>query len=626
MIRVASVGGAAEAFKFKFGARSMVTLHAQRASRWMCAAAFDPPSRPPPRESSERSEDEDTGFSGAQPIAPWVRTVVSGVDLLRNPKYNKGMAFDDEERERMHLQGLLPPGRWSQRVQVERVLHVLENMTDPLSQYTFMMGLQERNERLFYRVLIENLEALMPIIYSPTVSKACKLSGLIFRKPRGLFLSIKDSGRILQVLKNWPEKRVKLIAASDGSDVLGLGDMGIQGMGNLVGKLALYTCGGVHPSDCLPVTFDFGTDNDVLLNDKFYLGNRHRRVDGETYDAFMDEFMEAVRRRFGSRVLVQFENMSEGNAKNLVDRYRGKFCLFNDDTEGIAAAVLAGVMAATTKDTSNIGGNGGPLHKHTYLIAGESGINAAVPEMLTSAIARETKQMHNEARSRVWLFSGKGLVVRSREETLQDKCLPYAHNFERCDTLVESIHKLKPSVLIGAADKPISFTKEVVEAMARHNTHPILISASNVAVGPHEVASCHDVMRWSEGRAIFIPAKPGTEFSGERDTQLQHRGVSTAFISPGIAMGALLSGLTSLREELFFAAAETVASCVTDEDRRCGSYYPGLDSCRRVAASVAAGVMMKSYEMHWATNTPRPYDLDAEVASYVYQPFYRRYR
>ena len=281
-------------------------------------------------------------------ITPWVRTVVSGVDLLRNPKYNKGMAFDHNERERMHLRGLLPPGRWEQSVQVERVLAVINGMaSDPLAQYTFLMGLQERNEKLFFRVVIENLEQMMPIIYSPTVSKACDRYGLLFRRPRGLFISAKDSGRVLPILKNWPEKRVKVIAVSDGQNVLGLGDMGIQGMGNLVGKLSLYTaCGGIHPSDTLPVTIDVGTDNEELLKDKFYLGLRHKRISGDEYDSLMDEFMEAVRKRFGPRVCIQFENISESNEQNVVNRYRGNYCIFNDDTQGIAAAALAGMMSS----------------------------------------------------------------------------------------------------------------------------------------------------------------------------------------------------------------------------------------------------------------------------------------
>lgn len=398
---------------------------------------------------TRRNTDAFRDESLRHPIAPWVRTVVSGVDLLRNPKYNKGMAFDDSERERMYLRGLLPPGRWSQETQVERVLAVLDGMDDqPLAQYTFMMGLQERNEKLFFRVLIENLERLMPIIYSPTVSLACAQHGLLYRRPRGLFITSEDRGSVLQILKNWPEKRIKLIAVSDGQNVLGLGDMGIAGMGNLVGKLSLYTaCAGFHPSDTLPVIIDVGTDNETLLRDKFYLGLRKRRVGEEEYLELMDEFMEAVKKRFGARVLVQFENFAESMSRSLVNRFQN-YCVFNDDQQGIATAALAAILAATTKDVSDISGNFGPLSRHTFLFAGESGLNTSIPDMLTSAISKETKLLVHEVRKRMWLISGKGLVVRAREDTLQDKCLPYAHDYPTIGTLVEAIKKLKPRYVL----------------------------------------------------------------------------------------------------------------------------------------------------------------------------------
>ena len=280
------------------------------------------------------------------------------------------------------------------------------------------MGLQERNEKLFFRVLCENLERLMGIIYSPTASLACAQHGLIFRRPRGLFITIDDRGRVLELLKNWPEKRVKLIAVSDGQNVLGLepGDMGIQGMGNLVGKLSLYTaCAGVHPCDTLPVMLDVGTDNEALLNDKFYLGLRRRRVDEAQYLELVDEFMDAVRKRFGSRVMVQWENLEEARGMKVVERYRPSWCTFNDDQQGLAAAALAGIFAATTKvgahsptrshahspthslthslthattkDTSNVGGNFKPLARHTFMFCGEWGLNTHIPNMVRAELS-----------------------------------------------------------------------------------------------------------------------------------------------------------------------------------------------------------------------------------------------
>ncbi|AQK93933.1 Malic enzyme [Zea mays] len=299
-----------------------------------------------------------------QLITPWAFSVASGYTLLRDPRHNKGLAFSEAERDAHYLRGLLPPALASQELQEKKLMHNLRQYERPLHRYIAMMDLQERNERLFYKLLIDNVEELLPVVYTPTVGEACQKYGSIYRRPQGLYISLKDKGKILEVLKNWPERSIQVIVVTDGERILGLGDLGCQGMGIPVGKLSLYTAlGGVRPSACLPITIDVGTNNEALLNDDFYIGLRQRRATGEEYHELVEEFMAAVKQNYGEKVLTQFEDFANHNAFDLLEKYRESHLVFNDDIQGTASVVLAGLLAALKVV-------GGTLADHTYLFLG----------------------------------------------------------------------------------------------------------------------------------------------------------------------------------------------------------------------------------------------------------------
>ncbi|KMZ65606.1 hypothetical protein ZOSMA_317G00220 [Zostera marina] len=301
---------------------------------------------------------------GYQPVTPWTFSVASGYTLLRDPRHNKGLAFTEKERDSHYLRGLLPPVYLTQERQEKKVMKDLRQYQVPLQRYVAMMDLQERNERLFYKLLIDNVEELLPVVYTPTVGEACQKYGSILRRPQGLYISLNEKGKILEVLKNWPERNVQVIVVTDGERILGLGDLGCHGMGIPVGKLALYTAlGGVRPSSCLPITIDVGTNNEKLLNDDFYIGLRQKRTTGQDYSDLIEEFMTAVKQNYGEKILVQFEDFANHNAFDLLAKYRKTHLVFNDDIQGTASVVLAGLLAALKL-------LGGSLSDHKFLFLG----------------------------------------------------------------------------------------------------------------------------------------------------------------------------------------------------------------------------------------------------------------
>lgn len=570
---------------------------------------------------------------GTKAATPWVRTVISGVELLRNPKYNKGMAFTDEERDRLYLRGLLPPCVMPQSVQVERVITNLRALKTPLQKYSFLVGLQERNERLFYQVLVENVDELKPIIYAPTVGQACQKYGLLFRRPRGLFISMADRGRVYSILKNWPERDVKLICLTDGERVLGLGDLGIQGMGIAVSKVQCYTAfGGLDPANTLPVCIDAGTDTESLLDDPFYIGLRHKRVRGEPYDELIDEFVMAAQRRFGQTVLFQFEDFGNSNSLRLLNEYRGRANCFNDDIQGTAASMLAGIIAALPII-------GGSLSDHTYLFAGAGETGCGMADLLALAISRQQKIPLPEARKRIWLIDSKGLVTRDRAEHLADHKLPWAHQGPAgCTDLLSAVKALKPTCLIGVRRHMLSyatgsclhsekgrglFNQEVVEAMAENNERPLIFALSR----PVENTECKpsDVYRWSNGRAVYASGCMQPAVTLDDGRTLAPLNSTSCYIFPGLGLGALMSGAERLRDEVFISAAEALASQVTDEDRAAGSVYPPFSKVREISLHVAKAVAQTVHEQGLATRKPRARDLLQEARSWMYDPSYRVY-
>ncbi|KAJ4821235.1 Malic enzyme [Rhynchospora pubera] len=505
----------------------------------------------------------------------------------------------------------------SQELQEKRIMQSIRQYQIPLQQYMALMDLEERNERLFYKLLIDHVEELLPVVYTPTVGEACQKYGSIFRRPQGLYISLKERGKILEVLKNWHEKSIQVIVVTDGQRILGLGDLGCQGMGIPVGKLALYTAlGGVRPSACLPITIDVGTNNEELLKDEFYIGLRQKRVVGQEYKDFLHEFMTAVKQNYGEKVLIQFEDFANHNAFDLLARYRSTHLVFNDDIQGTAAVVLAGVVAALKLVD-------GTLPEHTFLFFGAGEAGTGIAELIAFEISKQANAPLEEARKKIWLVDSKGLIVNSRMDSLQSFKKPWAHEHEPVKNLVDAIKALKPTVLIGSAGIGQTFTQEVIESMASINEKPVILALSN----PTTQSECtaEQAYTWSKGHAIFASGSPfdPVEYNGKVYVPGQ---ANNAYIFPGFGLGLVISGAIRVHDEMLLAAAEALAQQVTQENYDKGLIYPPFSNIREISAHIASNVAAKAYELGLATQLPRPKDLVKYAKSCMYSPVYRSYR
>ncbi|KAL8137090.1 hypothetical protein V2J09_003091 [Rumex salicifolius] len=551
-----------------------------------------------------------------QLITPWTVTVASGYSLLRDPRHNKGLGFTEKERDDHYLRGLLPPTVLSQELQEKRLMHNIRQYEVPLQKYVAMMDLQERNERLFYKLLIDNVEELLPIVYTPTVGEACQKYGSIFRRPQGVYISLKEKGKILEVLKNWPERNIQVIVVTDGERILGLGDLGCQGMGIPVGKLALYTAlGGVRPSACLPITIDVGTNNEKLLNDEYYIGLRQKRATGQEYSDLLQEFMNAVKRNYGERVLIQFEDFGNHNAFDLLTKYRNSHLVFNDDIQGTASVVLAGLLASLKL-------LGGTLADHTFLFLGAGEAGTGIANLIALEMSRKTDCSVEETRKKIWLVDSKGLVVSSRMESLQHFKQPFAHDHDPVSNLLDAVKAIKPTVLIGTSGVGRTFTKEVIEAMATFNEKPLILALSN----PTSQSECtaEEAYTWSQGRAIFASGSPfdPVEYNGKLYTPGQS---NNAYIFPGLGLGLIMCGAIRVHDDILLAASEALAAQVEDEHYEKGVIYPPFKSIRKISAHIAAKVAAKCYELSLASRLPEPEDLVKYAESCMYSPVYRNY-
>jgi malate dehydrogenase (oxaloacetate-decarboxylating)(NADP+) len=535
-----------------------------------------------------------------------------GVDWLRNPVLNKGTAFTAAERDALGLRGLLPPRVFSQEDQVDRVTLSFRREPNALEQYVHLMDLQDRNETLFYRVVMEHIEEMLPIIYTPTVGRACQEYGNIFRRPRGLYITAEDHGRVQEILGHWPAQDVRVIVVTDGERILGLGDLGANGMRIPVGKLSLYTvCAGIEPHGCLPVTLDVGTNNETLLRDRFYNGLRQPRVRGEAYDAIVEEFMTAVTERW-PKALIQFEDFASHNAFRLLEKYQSRVCTFNDDIQGTAAVALAGVLSALRLTR-------GELKDQTILLfgAGEAGIG--IGELMTAALVGQGFTAE-EARRRCWFVDSKGLVVRNRERLTRQK-EPFAHEHSGAPDLLSAIQQLQPTVLIGVSGVAGAFTRATVESMARINRMPIIFALSN----PTSMAECtaEQAYTWSGGRAIFASGSPFPPFRYQGRTFIPGQG-NNAYVFPGVGLGVLVSESRHVTESMFFQAALALARQVESDDLDHGRVYPCFQRIREVSAAIALAVAEEAYRLGLARR-PRPNDLLAEIKAAMYKPCYQSY-
>lgn len=535
-----------------------------------------------------------------------------GAQLLADPLLNKGTAFSDRERDLLGLRGLLPPKIFSLAEQLDRSLAAIRRKHDAIEKYIYLTNLQNRNEVLFYRLVIDHLEEMVPLIYTPTVGQACLEYGSIYRRPRGLFLTLKEKGRIAEILRSWPQEGVRLIVVTDGERILGLGDLGALGMGIPIGKLSLYTaCAGVHPAYTLPITLDVGTDNPSLHAGDFYIGLKQARARGAVYDEFIEEFVTAVESVF-PRALLQWEDFGNTNAFRLLKKYRTRLPSFNDDIQGTAAVALAGVLAALRETNGTLANQ-----RLLFLGAGEAGTGIA--DLYVAAACSEGMS-EAEARARCWFVDSKGLVVQGRKDLAEHK-LPYAHDHAFVPTLAEAVKVLAPTALIGVSGTPATFTREIVELMSAINPRPIIFALSN----PTSKAECtaEEAYGWSNGRAIFASGSPfpPVDLNGRRHVPGQGNNI---YIFPGVGLGALASEAREVTDEMFLAAARTLASLVQPEDLAIGRVYPALTKIREISVQIAARVAAVAHDAGLA-RVARPANLAQDIRDRMFQPVYQDY-
>jgi malate dehydrogenase (oxaloacetate-decarboxylating)(NADP+) len=531
-----------------------------------------------------------------------------GMALLRDPLLNKGTAFTEAERDALGLRGFLPAHVFSMQAQADRVMTNLRSLTSDLAKYVALNELHDRNEALFFRVVCDNIDEIQPLIYTPTVGLACQRFGYIFQRPRGLFIGPNDRGHIAELLGNWPYP-ARLIVVTDGERILGLGDLGANGMGIPVGKLSLYSaCAGIHPEHCLPVMLDVGTNNEALLNDPYYIGMRQSRLSGAAYDEMVDEFMTAAREVFPS-VLIQFEDFANHSAFRLLQKYRDKACVFNDDIQGTAAVALAGLLSA-------LRATGGNLNDQKLLFLGAGEAATGIADLVVSAmVAQGTSEA--EALRRNWLVDSRGLVVKNRPGLTEHK-LRYAHDQAPISDFLTAIRTLKPTAIIGVAAVGGAFTPEVLQAMTEINDRPIVFALSN----PTSKSECsaEEAYRHTEGRALFACGSPYDPVQLNGKTLVPRQG-NNSYIFPGVGLGAIASGARLVTDEMFMAAAYTLAHLVDEADIQQGSLYPSLPRIREVSAHIGAAVAEVAYRRGLATGHV-PNDLIGHVQSQMYDPHY----
>lgn len=537
-----------------------------------------------------------------------MNTTKKGFDLLYDGRFSKSLAFTQEERERYKLRGLLPYSVVGQEIQIKRIMEGLRRKESDIDRYIMLSALQDRNERLYYRILSEHIEEVMPIVYTPTVGEACLEYSHIFRRTKGFYITPRDKGNIANILDNWPEKDIRVIVVTDGERILGLGDLGANGMGIPIGKLALYTaCAGIQPQHCLPVMLDIGTNNKEIRDDILYLGYPKQRLQGQEYFEMVDEFVMAVQIKY-PKALIQFEDFLTPNAYALLNKYRDKVLCFNDDIQGTAAVALAGIYASSR--ITKI-----PFSDSKIMFLGAGSAATGIADLLVLALQNEglTEQ---QALNRLWFVDIKGLIESSRKDLMPHN-VPYAHDFESLG-FIEAIKRIKPNILIGATGAFGAFTQEVVQEMTAINEHPVIFALSN----PNSKAECtaEEAYRWSKGKAVFASGSPFDKVEYDGKTYHPAQG-NNAYIFPGLGLGAIIAKATKIPEELFLVAAQTLSKQVLRENIQNGAVYPKLNDIKAISIEIAIAVAERAYEMGITRNS-KPNDLKKVIKDYIYNPNY----
>jgi malate dehydrogenase (oxaloacetate-decarboxylating) len=546
---------------------------------------------------------------------------LSGYDLINSPRLNKGTAFSDHERDVFGLHGLLPPHVGSLDEQIERRMQALAGQSSPFNKYSYLRDLQDTNETLFYALLVRHVEEMLPLVYTPTVGEGCQRFSEIWRKPRGLFLSYPNKDRIDQILSYPRYDGVKCIVVSDGERILGLGDQGAGGMGIPIGKMALYTAlGGIHPEHCLPIFLDVGTDNEDRLKSPIYIGWKHHRVRGEEYDAFVDVFVNSVKKRW-PHVLLQWEDFAGSNAARLLARYKDQLCTFNDDIQGTAAVATATLLSA-------INVTGVPLEQQRIAVVGFGTAGIGITNLLAQ-LMREKGVSEEEARNHFYALDRYGLVTEKGKDVRPEQ-LPYARKEQEVQgwrqpnreiTLLDVMRHAKPSVLIGVSGQAGAFTEEAVREMARNTIRPVIFPLSNPTSRCE--ATPQDLVDWTEGRALIGTGSPCEPVSiwGKKVAIDQ---TNNSYIFPGLALGIIASKAKRVSDRMVMAAAKELARLVPTQKDKKASLLPSLSDSRQLSRSIARAVGRQAIQDGQAQVAGED-SLDRELQANIWEPEYVPY-
>lgn len=531
------------------------------------------------------------------------------LDLLQDSSLNKSTAFTEAEKEAYSLIGLLPDTVETIEIQLQRVLLQISKQPNDLAQYIYLMNLLDHDEVLFYKTIMSDPARFLPIVYDPTIGEACLKFGHIFRQTRGLYLSIKRRSRVKEILKNWPVKDIRFICVTDGGRILGLGDLGANGMGIPIGKLQLYTAAaGVPPEYLLPMYLDAGTNTQAYLDDPLYLGLKEKRPATADLFSFVDEFVEAVQEVF-PKCCIHFEDWTGVDAVHLLERYRNKYCVYNDDVQGTAGITLAGMINACKLKDSN-------LKDESYLFLGAGSAGIGLANLLCSALVEQGLTLQ-QAQARVHMFDVNGLLESTRTD-LVDFQKPYAHTHAPCKNLVEAIKDLKPTTLIGVSTIGGAFTQEVVQAMCANNERPIILALSN----PTEHAECtaEQAYTWSNGKAIYAA---GVQFDPVTVNGITHLPgqANNFYIFPAVGMAIYATQASRVTDQMFIEAASAVADQVSSELLKQGLLYPKQDDILETEIKTATRVAKLVFDSGLA-RVDRPADMDAFIRQHVYKPEY----
>lgn len=534
---------------------------------------------------------------------------VRGIAVLQDPQLNKSTAFTEQEKQALGLVGLVPDVTESEDLQLQRVnLQLAQKPTD-LERYIYLMNLLDHNETLFYRTLMSDPARFLPIVYDPTIGEACLKFGHIYRQARGMYLSITRRGKVKDVLRNWPEKDVRFICVTDAGRILGLGDLGANGMGIPIGKLQLYTaCAGVPPQYLLPMYIDAGTNNEQYLHDPLYLGMRKARPSTEELYSFVDEFVQAVQEVF-PKCCIHFEDWTGVDAVHLLQRYRDKYCVYNDDVQGTAGIVLAGMInAAKVK--------GKKLSEERYLFLGAGSAGIGLADLLCSAMTQEGLSL-KEAQSHVYMFDINGLLEDTRKD-LVDFQKRYAHKYAPTRDFVAAIESIKPTTIIGVSTVGGTFTQKVIEAMSHVNERPVVLALSNPT--DHAECTAEQAYTWSKGKAIYAAGVQFSPVNYQGKTFLPGQ-ANNFYIFPAVGMAIFATQASRVTDEMFIEAARAVADQVPSDLLKQGLLYPLQSNILETEIQTAARVAKLVFDSELA-RVPRPNDLVAFIRQHVYKPEY----